>query len=60
MKEAVTAGTLDQGRLDNYLRLQDELVVLAAQQDERAQREDKRRSKVMTKALDKHLKTKRF
>ena len=60
VKEAVTAGTLDQGRLDNYLRLQDELVVLATQQDERAQREDKRRSKVMTKALDKHLKTKRF
>ena len=60
VKEAVTAGTLDQGRLDNYLRLQDELVVLATQQDERAQREDKRRSKVATKALNKHLKTKRL
>ena len=60
VKEAVTAGTLDQGRLDNYLRLQDELVVLAGQQDERAQREEKRRSKVMTKALNKHLKTKRL
>ena len=60
VKEAVNAGGLDQGRLDSYLRLQDELVVLATQQDERAQREDKRRSKVMTKALNKHLKTKRL
>jgi ribosome biogenesis GTPase len=60
VKEAVTAGTLDQGRFDHYLRLQDELVVLAAQQDERAQREEKRRSKVMAKALNKHLKTKRL
>jgi ribosome biogenesis GTPase len=59
VKEAVTAGTLDEGRLTNYLRLQDELVVLATQQDERALREEKRRSKVMTKALNKHLKTKR-
>jgi ribosome biogenesis GTPase len=60
VKEAVNAGSLDQGRLDSYLRLQDELVVLATQQDERAQREDKRRSKQMTKALNKHLKTKRL
>jgi ribosome biogenesis GTPase len=60
VKEAVVTGTLDQGRLDHYLRLQDELVVLALQQDERAQREEKRRSKVMTKAFNKHLETKRF
>jgi ribosome biogenesis GTPase len=59
VKDAVAAGVLDPGRLDSYLRLQDELVVLAAQQDERAQREEKRRSKVATKGLSRHLKTKR-
>lgn len=57
---AVIAGTLDQARLDSYLRLQDELIALAGQQDERAQREAKRQSKVMTRALNKHLKTKRL
>jgi len=59
VKDAVAAGTLDQARLDSYLRLQDELVVLASQQDARAEREEKRRSKVTTKAVNKHLKTKR-
>ncbi len=57
---AVAAGTLDQNRLDSYLRLQDELAALANLQDERAQREAKRQSRVTTKALNKHLKTKRF
>lgn len=56
---AVAAGKLDAARLHSYLRLQEELTVLARQQDERAQRDDKRRSKVATKALNKHLKTKR-
>ena len=60
VKEAVAAGTLDQARLDSYLRLQDELVVLASQQDQRAEREEKRRSKVSTKAVNKHVKTKRL
>ena len=39
--------------------LQDELSFLAQQQDQRAQIEDRRRSKVASKALRAHLKTKR-
>jgi uncharacterized protein (UPF0297 family) len=41
------------------LKLQDELGHLARQQDERAQLEHKRRSKIMGKALKQHLKSKR-
>jgi ribosome biogenesis GTPase len=59
VKAASAEGRLDPGRLDSYLRLQGELVQLARQQDERAQLEEKRRSKVTGKALKKHLKTKR-
>jgi ribosome biogenesis GTPase len=59
VKSAVEAGTLDASRLDSYLRLQDELAFLSRQQDERAQIEEKRRSKTMSKALRAHLKTKR-
>jgi ribosome biogenesis GTPase len=57
---AVAAGTLDQSRLDSYLRLQDELTALANLQDERAQREAKRQARVTTRALNKRLKTKRL
>jgi ribosome biogenesis GTPase len=56
---AVAAGRLDAGRLESYLKLQDELTSLARRQDERAQIEDKRRSKTMSKALRAHLKTKK-
>jgi len=59
VKDAVAGGRLEPSRLESYLRLQDELVVLARQQDERAQLDEKRRSKVACKALRKHLKTKR-
>jgi ribosome biogenesis GTPase / thiamine phosphate phosphatase len=59
VKAAVEAGTLSAARLDSYLKLQDELGFLARQQDERAQLEEKRRNKVMGKALKQHLKTKR-
>jgi len=59
VKAASTDGRLEPSRLESYLRLQDELVFLVRQQDERAQIEEKRRSKVAGKALRKHLKTKR-
>jgi ribosome biogenesis GTPase len=49
VRAGVAAGSLDPGRLASYHRLQNELVVLAAQQDERAEREEKRRSKVAGK-----------
>jgi ribosome biogenesis GTPase len=59
VKAAVEEGKLSAARLDSYLKLQDELSFLARQQDERAQLEEKRRNKIMGKALKQHLKTKR-
>lgn len=46
VKAAVAEGRVLASRLESYLKLQDELVFLARQQDERAQLEEKRRSKV--------------
>jgi len=59
VKAAIEEGRLAQARLDSYLKLQDELAFLARQQDERAQIEHKRRSKVMGKTLKQHLKSRR-
>jgi ribosome biogenesis GTPase len=58
VKAAVERGEIDASRLDSYLRLQDELAHLARQQDERAQIEERRRAKVMGKALKAYLKSK--
>ena len=43
VKAAVEDGRLDASRLESYHKLQDELVALARQQEERARREQKRR-----------------
>ena len=43
VKSAVAEGRLAGERLDSYLKLQDELAVLATQQDERAQLDEKRK-----------------
>jgi ribosome biogenesis GTPase len=59
VKAAVAEGVLAADRLQSYLKLKDELSHLARQQDERAQLEDKRRARVMGKALKQHLKSKR-
>jgi ribosome biogenesis GTPase / thiamine phosphate phosphatase len=59
VKAAVEGGRLPLARLESYLKLQDELAYLARQQDERAQLEEKRRSKIMGKAMKQHLKSKR-
>jgi ribosome biogenesis GTPase / thiamine phosphate phosphatase len=59
VKAAVEEGRLPADRLASYLQFQDELAFLARQQDERAQIEEKRRAKVMGKALKQHLKSKR-
>jgi ribosome biogenesis GTPase len=45
VKDAVTEHRLDQARLQSYLRLQDELTLLARQQEERAVLDEKRRSR---------------
>ena len=59
VKAAVDEGRLSPGRLVSYLKLQDELAHLARQQDERAQLEEKRRSRIMGKAMKQHLKSKK-
>ena len=58
VKAASIDGRLEPSRLESYLRLQAELVVLAGQRDERAQLDEKRRSKVAGKVMKKHYKTK--
>jgi ribosome biogenesis GTPase len=58
VKTAVEEGRVSADRLQSYLKLQDELGYLARQQDERAQLEEKRRNKIMGKALKQHLKSK--
>jgi ribosome biogenesis GTPase len=45
VKAAITDGRLDSQRVESYHKLQDELVELARQQEERARREQKRRSR---------------
>ena len=59
VQDASTDGRLDPARLQSYLRLQQELARLARQRDERAQLDEKRRSKVMGKVRKNYLKTKR-
>ena len=56
VRSAVDDGRLAGGRLESYLKLQDEQAFQNRQQDQRAQLEEKRRFKVMTKALNKKLK----
>lgn len=58
VKAAVAEGRLVATRLESYLKLQDELAHLAAQQDERARLEEKRQSKVGSKALRARLREK--
>jgi ribosome biogenesis GTPase len=59
VKAAVEDGRLAADRLDSYLKLQEELTVLAQQQDERALLERKRQGKVGARALRVRLKDKR-
>jgi ribosome biogenesis GTPase len=50
VRAAVEQGTLEAGRLDNYLKLQDEIRATQARVDQRAQQELKRANKIATKA----------
>ncbi|HEY5616919.1 MAG TPA: ribosome small subunit-dependent GTPase A [Vicinamibacterales bacterium] len=59
VKAAVADGSLRSDRLESYLKLQDELVALARQQDERALLEQKRQAKIVGKALKKHYREER-
>jgi ribosome biogenesis GTPase len=53
VRGAVEAGTLDAGRLGNYLKLQDEIRATEARLDERAHQDAKRRWKTVSKAMKK-------
>ena len=59
VKAAVVEGALAPDRLESYLKLQDELVVLARQQDERAQLDEKRKSRALHRAVRSQIKSKR-
>jgi ribosome biogenesis GTPase len=59
VKAAVGAGELSASRFASYLRLQEELALLARHQDERAEIEEKRRGRIGAKALRQVLKAKR-
>jgi ribosome biogenesis GTPase len=56
---AIDRGELDAARFESYRKLQDEQAHQARQQDRRAQLEQKRRFKVLTKAANKIIKAKR-
>lgn len=58
VKTAVAAGTLPADRYDSYIKLQAERDAFEARHDERAMQEEKRRSKIMGKALRTRLKEK--
>jgi ribosome biogenesis GTPase len=55
---AVADGTLAEGRLESFRKLQAEQAYQATQQDERARLEVKRRWKVLTKAAEKRIREK--
>ena len=55
VRAAIGAGEVPAGRLESYHKLQDEQAHQARQMDQRAQIEEKRRSKTAAKALQKRL-----
>ena len=59
VKAAVAAGTLPADRYQSFIKLQSEREAFEARHDERAMIEEKRRSKIMGKALRARLKEKR-
>ena len=58
IRAAIDAGGVSVARLDSYHKLQDEQAHQARQMDQRAQIDEKRRSKAASKALAKRLKDK--
>ncbi|HEX6973528.1 MAG TPA: ribosome small subunit-dependent GTPase A [Vicinamibacterales bacterium] len=58
VRQAVASGAMSVGRLESYLKLQDEQAYQARQIDQRAQLDEKRRMKQRSKAITKHLKDK--
>jgi len=58
VRDAADTGSLPPGRLESYHKLQDEQAHQSRQLDQRAQLEEKRRSKSAAKALQKRLREK--
>jgi ribosome biogenesis GTPase len=58
VRAAVDAGDIPPERLESYQKLRDEQAFQTRQQDQRAQLEEKRRAKIASKALNKHLRHK--
>ena len=58
MRAAVTGGTLSAGRIESYHKLQAEAAHQSRQIDQRAQIQEKRRSKSAAKALNKRVQEK--
>jgi len=58
VRRAVAEKKLSEGRLESYHKLQDEQAYQARQIDQRAQLEERRRWKVLTKAANKRMKEK--
>jgi ribosome biogenesis GTPase / thiamine phosphate phosphatase len=58
VRDAADTGSLPPGRLESYHKLQDEQAHQARQLDERAQLQEKRRSKSAAKALQKRIREK--
>jgi ribosome biogenesis GTPase len=59
VKAAVERGELAEDRYEGFLKVQSELAFLARQRDERARRENKRQSKILTRAANQHIRNKR-
>jgi ribosome biogenesis GTPase / thiamine phosphate phosphatase len=59
VRAAIAAGTLADERLTSFHKLQDEQAHQARMQDQRAQIEQKRKWRVLTKAANKHIREKR-
>lgn len=57
VKQAIADGTLDAGRLDNYLKLQEEMRSLDVRKDARAQIDEKRKMKTVSQSLKKLYKS---
>jgi ribosome biogenesis GTPase len=58
VRAAIDGGQLAPGRLESYHKLQDEQAHQMRQVDQRAQIEERRRWKVLTRAANKRLKEK--
>jgi ribosome biogenesis GTPase len=58
VRSAIASGELEAGRLESFHKLQDEQAYQARQIDQRLQLDEKRKTKRLTRAANKHIKAK--